>query len=164
MFGKHHTLRHLSAAITIAFAFAIVAAGSASAGRAHGKTCRDGTTWITVIDDQGVSTLEPTGKTTCTEALACTSATDRAMRSPYLGWVIVNDDLGIPWLYPVGQALSTASPECTQTPAAPATSASPVKPASAPTSPITPSPYPGWVFVTDDTGVPWLYPVGQAGS
>jgi hypothetical protein len=26
------------------------------------------------------------------------------------------------------------------------------------------SPYPGWLIITDDTGVPWLYPVGQAGN
>ncbi len=170
MFGKHHTLKQLSVGVAVAASVAVVAVpsalGMAQAHRAHASGCSTlqspGQGWVVVYDDQGVPTLEQTGQTACAEALACTPATAVAIRSPYPGWVIVTDDLGIPWLYPAGHTPSNASQECAQAPAAPAADAK--TQASVPASPVMPSPYPGWVTVNDDTGVPWLYPVGQAGS
>jgi hypothetical protein len=170
MFAKHHTLKQLSVGVAVAASVAVVAVPSAlgmtQAHRADGSGCSTlqspGQGWVVVYDDQGVPTLEPTGQTSCTEALSCTPATAVAIRSPYPGWVIVTDDLGIPWLYPVGQTPSTASQECAQAQAAPAAGAK--TEASVPAAPVMQSPYPGWVSVTDDGGDPWLYPVGQAGS
>ena len=163
MFGKHHTLKQLSVGVAVAASVAVVAVPSAlGAHRASVSGCATlqspGQGWVVVYDDQGIPTLEPTGQTACTEALSCAPSAAVAIRSPYPGWVVVTDDLGIPWLYPAGQTPSNASQECAQAQAAPVAVAKPQP--SVPASPVTPSPYPGWVSVTDDTGVPWLSPVG----
>ena len=170
MFGKHHTLKQLSAGIAVAASLAVVAVPSAlgmtQAHRSHRSGCSTLQSshqgWVVVNDDLGVPTLEPTGQTACTEALACPPAAAVPLRSPYSGWVIVNDDLGIPRLYPAGQTPAAASQQqCAQAQAAPAANAG-TQP-SAPASRVQPSPYPGWVIVNDDLGIPWLSPAGRAG-
>ena len=83
--------------------------------------------------------------------LAC-AATEPAQASPYKDWVNIADDTGVPWLYPAGNSGAVRQLNCAaQSPAASA-------PAAPTTSSTSRSPYPGWVLVTDETGVPWLYP------
>lgn len=165
-----HTNRRRSTFCSVAFAaaafLAAVAGPSALAAPAHPARaipgpCRATTTWITVTDDQGVTWLRPVGDASCTTALACAAAA-----SSYPGWVSVTDDIGVPWLYPVAQYASIARLACATAPAASTTAAvqdvpAPVAPAD---PPVSPAPYPGWVTVVDDQGVPWLEPAAVAGT
>jgi hypothetical protein len=166
MFGKHHTLKRLSVGFAIVASVAVVAVPSAlgaHAARAHSQACQTGTGWITVIDEQGIANLEPTGQASRTDTLACTAAAD-GMRSPYAGWVMMPDETGVPWLYPAGLSPLTSTQQCAQAQAAPAADTRISEGANVSASPTMRSPYPGWVIVTDETGVPWLYPIGQAGN
>jgi hypothetical protein len=167
MLGTHHAVKHLSAALVIAVSLAIAAAAPASAARAHSKSCRDATpTWITVLDDQGVPTLQPVAPTFCADALVCPTLAGGATSSPYPGWVSVTDDTGVPWLYPIGLTFSTYGETCTK-PSAPdpaGTAAATQTDTRTPAVPILQSPYKGWVIVTDENGVPWLYPIGHTSN
>jgi hypothetical protein len=128
MFGKHRTLEHLSGAVTIAAALAIVAALSAGAAQAREITCTasDAVTssaypgWVSLDDDLGVAWLYPKeqspypSRQTCANTQSANAATPAptgtqasvpdvpTFRSPYPGWSIVFDDLRLPWLYPTG--------------------------------------------------------------
>ena len=163
MFGKYRMLK-VSGGIAVAASLAVIASPSALGARAHAQACQnEGTTWISVTDEQGIPNLEQVGQTACLAPLACTSS-DEASSSPYPGWVSIADDTGVPWLYPAGSSLSANRQACSSAPAAPAANAATAaEPGAAPSQPTVQSPYPDWVFVTDDTGVAWLYPV-DAGS
>jgi hypothetical protein len=164
MFRKRHMLK-LSGGIAIAASLAVIAVPSALGAHKDGPACQSGPAgWISVTDDQGVPYLEPVGQTACAAPLACTSAADAATSSPYPGWVSVTDDLGIPWLYQVSLSASADREACTPAPAAPAAAPTTGQPAAVPTGPIMQSPYPGWVIVTDENGVPYLEPIAQAGA
>ena len=157
----HHTLNHLTAAIALAAATAAIAAASASAAHTQEQTCAGPPTWATVIDDQGLPTLQQTSGTRCTSSLACPTTNDTTTPSPYQGWVNITDDTGVPWLYPASQTLASRQLACTTT-AAPDTSPTQTQtPTATPATPITDSPYPGWKIVTDENGVPWLNPTSQ---
>jgi hypothetical protein len=162
MLSTHRKLNGLMAAMAIAAAVAIMAAAPANAARAQEQTCAGAPTWTTVIDEQGVPNLQQTSGTRCTSSLACATTTDTATASPYQGWVNVTDDTGVPWLYPANQFRATRQLACS-TPEAPDTSPSAATTTTAtPTSPIIHSPYGGWVIVTDENGVPFLYPSNEA--
>jgi hypothetical protein len=164
---RRHQMRHhiftgwsrvsVGARFATVFASALVvlafAALPATAARAHTQSCPDASgTWSSVTDDQGVSWLVPAGQSRCTTESTCTSTT--TLRSPSPGWVVVDDDLGVPWLSPIGLATLLAG-NCTQSQTTTVGESS----AGSPASPkVTASPYPGWVVVTDDQGVPWLQP------
>jgi len=125
MFGKHHTLKQLSGAVTFAASLAIIAAPSAGAANAREVAC---------ATSAGVTS------------------------SPYPGWVSVDDDLGVPYLYPARIAPYPTLQSCGTTPA-PSPQAS--TQASVATTPTFRSPYPGWTVVFDDLGTPWLSPTGN---
>ena len=82
------------------------------------------------------------------------TCTQTTVQSPYAGWVFVTDDQGVQWLEPTGiapayeQTCTTAADAVVQTSAVAGVAA-------------TSSPYPGWIVVTDDQGVPWLVQTGQ---
>jgi hypothetical protein len=83
-----------------------------------------------------------------------------AVVSPYPGWVSITDDLGIPWLHPATESNAVAASNCAQS-----NSASDGATLSGGSSVgFTPSklasPYPNWVVVFDEQGVPWLVPSG----
>lgn len=162
---RHHTFTGRSrmsvrARVATVFASALAvlafAALPANAARAHTQSCSDGSgTWISVTDEQGVSWLVPAEQGRCTTESACSSTTTLRSSSP--GWVVVVDDLGVPWLYPTGSAPAVSAANCTQ----PQTTSSGEVSATASAPPrLAASPYPGWVVVTDDQGVPWLEPAG----
>jgi hypothetical protein len=159
MFGKYRMLGW-SGGIAVAASLAIIAAPSALGARAHAQACQGGTNWISVTDEQGISNLQQVGQTACLASLACTSS-EEATSSPYPGWVSVTDETGVPWLYPAGSNLSLDRQTCSSAPAAPAADATAGKPAAALSQPIVQSPYPGWVYVTDDVGVAWLVMAGS---
>lgn len=151
MFAKHRLYTLLAALFVAAFiagpsAFAASAPGS-------GSGCEVSTTWVTITDDQGIPWLVPVDKNNCTAPLACAGAVSP---SPYPGWVSITDDLGIPWLVPATTGVLSTAQTCAPQPAAAGDPASTAAPAPAPM--VMPSPYPGWVIVVDDQGVPWLQP------
>ena len=162
MFSKHLRLNLFLGGIVVTAAIAVVGAPLGNAARSH-KAARqeDPGHWVSVTDDVGVPTLELVGATVCTDAVtgqACT-ASQSTQPSPYPGWVQAVDDTGVPWLYPAGTA-QTQSADCVQrnvTASVAAGSTAPAAPQSGP--PPMMSPYPGWVVVPDDQGVPWLQPV-----
>jgi len=83
------------------------------------------------------------------------------VQPPNPAWVVVNDEQGVPWLYPAGNAPQdlNCSPAGSQDGATLSTAAAPTH-----ILPTLPTPA-GWVSVTDDLGVPWLYPAGaQSGQ
>jgi hypothetical protein len=140
----------LASALTV-LAFAVPIANAAQAPTQLCSNTTGG--WTTVTDEQGVSWLVPAGQTGCTTTEStCSSAA--ALGSPYPGWVFVVDDIGVPWLYPAGSVPLAVGGNCTQS----QTTAPREIVGSAPTPQATASPYPGWVVVTDDQGVPWLEP------
>jgi hypothetical protein len=157
MLGKRHMLRNVSSAIVIAAALAIVAAPSAGAARAHSQACQDGGSWTSVTDDQGISSLVQVGGGSCVAAVACADGV--ATSSQYSGWVTVTDDNGLAWLYPTQLRGAASRPECATASAVPSVVA-----AETPAAPILASPYPGWVIVTDDNGIPNLEPIALLGS
>jgi hypothetical protein len=137
-----------------AFVVLAFAALPANAAHAHTQVCPDASgTWSSVTDDQGVSWLVPAGQSRCTTESTCPSTTTLRSTSP--GWVVVVDDLGVPWLYPIGSAAPVLAENCTRSQTTTAGQLSEGPPAS---PKVTASPYPGWVVVTDDLGVPWLEP------
>ena len=142
-----------------ALAVLAFAALPANAARAQTQSCSDGSaTWVSVTDEQGVSWLVPAGQGRCTTESTCSSTTTLTSSSP--GWVLAVDDLGVPWLYPVGSVAPVLAGSCTQS----QTTSPGLLSAVAPAAPkVSASPYPGWVIVTDDQGVPWLEPTGQNG-
>ena len=149
MFGKHQLITQLAGAFAIASVAAVVAVSSAAAGtsssdRTRGPACQ-GTpsTWITVEGDMYVPSLRHTGQTACTDALACTPTAAAATRSPYPGWAFTTDYRGLPWLVPVEKS-SDACVLKQSDPAAAAKSGTP------PTRRIVRSPYPGWLYATDE--------------
>ena len=81
---------------------------------------------------------------------ACT----QSAQSPYPGWVNVIDEQGVPTLFPVGFAPSDQH-NCTNSTNQPALTSAGQDSASSTGG----SPYPGWVTVIDEQGVPWLYPI-----
>jgi len=96
----------------------------------------------------------PLAQATPNDAFTCTQA------SPYPGWVSVLDEQGVPVLYQVGFA-SAIGLSCSQAATQPGGS-SDAQTAQRPGSDTTMrSPYPGWVVVIDEQGVPTLYPRGQ---
>ena len=148
----------VAAVFASALAVLAFAALPANAARTHSQLCSDASgTWTSVTDEQGVSWLVPAGQGLCTTGLTCPSTT--SLRSPSPGWVVVVDDLGIPWLYPADSAPPLLAANCTQSHSAPSAELS----ATAPAPRRADSPYPGWMVVTDDQGVPWLEPAGQNG-
>jgi hypothetical protein len=147
-------------ATVFASALAVLAFAALPANAAQTQTqlCPDASgTWTSVTDEQGVSWLVPAGQGLCTTGSTCPSTTSLRSSSP--GWVVVVDDLGVPWLYPVYSAPPLLAANCTQSHSAPSVELSASAPAPRPTD----SPYPKWVVVTDDQGVPWLEPAGQNG-
>jgi len=155
MFAKHR-LYTLLAALFVA---AIIAGPSAFAASAPGggSGCEVSTTWVTITDDQGIPWLVPVDKNNCTSPLACAGAVSP---SPYPGWVSITDDLGIPWLVPASQGVLSTAKDCAPTqPAATSVAVSTNRPD--PTPAVMPSPYPGWVIVVDDLGIPWLQPASS---
>ncbi|HWX09689.1 MAG TPA: hypothetical protein VNY33_06915, partial [Gaiellaceae bacterium] len=153
-----------SGGIAIAASLAVIAAPAALGARAHtqAQACQGGTTWISVTDDQGITNLVQVGQTACLASLSCTSS-DEAASSPYPGWVSVTDDSGVPWLYPAGSSLTVDRQTCSSAPAAPQAPVANAGVAAVISQPTFQSPYPGWIVVTGDDGVPYLYPV-QAGG
>ena len=154
----------LGALVAAAMSAVAVGAPLVQAARAVSQDCRDTTGWVTVTDAQGVPWLEPAGQAGCTTTAACTTVAYVAALSPYPGWVSVTDDTGVPFLYPVGASPASYGPQCEQPQTAPAADAVTDGPASAAMSSALPSPYPGWVTVIDDLGIPWLVPVSQPGG
>lgn len=150
---------------TTFFAAAVVALAAiapiASAGT-HTLACQESPAhWISVTDEQGVPSLELVGATTCTAALD-TSDPCASQRSPYPGWVQVTDEIGVPTLYKIGFEPTTWTP-CADTSTAQATGVrSTVTPGSKfnPLPPLA-SPYPGWVVVFDEQGVPNLEAISE---
>jgi hypothetical protein len=173
MFGKHHTIKHLSQGIAIAALLAVIAVPSALAGpssRRHAdrQACQTAPTgWVTVTDDQGLTSFQPTGETACIAVSACTATADGTMRSPYPGWVFVTDDLGLPWLVPAApgesgvQSESADGKACTPAQATGAADATTKKPAAKKAKPSLRSPHPNWAYTTDRHGRPWLVPAGH---
>jgi hypothetical protein len=154
----------LFAAIAVAACVAVIAVPSALASPARtasGTACQtEGTHWITVTDDQGVPWLAPVDSNICTTAIGCDATAEAA--SPYPGWVSITDDDGVPWLYPALQNRSTTSTTCAPSADAPAVGTALTSAESVTTpDPILRSPYPGWIVVVDDQGVPWLEPVSR---
>jgi len=92
------------------------------------------------------------------QAQACPAATG-ATYSQYPGWVTVTDDTGVPYLYPAALYPVAPAEACTEAAPTPA-----IAPASTDSGRVLPSPYPGWVFVIDDLGVPTLEPIQLAGG
>jgi hypothetical protein len=160
MFSKRIRLKLFLGGIVVTAAIAVVGAPLGNAARSHKAACQESPGhWVSVTDDLGVPTLELVGATVCTDAVtgqACT-ASQSTQPSPYPGWVQVTDDTGVPWLYPAGSGL-TLSANCVQTNVTASLAAGSPAPAS-PQSSTMALPYPGWVVVTDDQGVPWLQPV-----
>ena len=89
---------------------------------------------------------------------ACSGA--GATVSQYPGWVTLTDDTGVPYLYPASLYPVAPLELCAAT--APAATPQPTSPADG--GRVLPSPYPGWVFVLDDLGVPMLEPVELVGG
>jgi len=154
MFGTRHTFRNVSIAITVAASLTIVAAPSAGAAHRQSQSCAAAKAgWVTVIDDQGLSTLQPSQQAGCVDTLAC-AADGSATGSPFVGWVFVTDENGVPWLDPTAQNLDTYGDSCASGQAGHAQEAQ-LKPVVAA---ALQSPYPGWDIVADENGIPWLYP------
>ncbi len=95
----------------------------------------------------------PLAQAAPTAPQACTQT------SAYPGWVTVFDELGVPTLYPIKYAPFSAQ-SCSQAPAQSGASGGQTSDGSA-TSTGMKSPYPGWVIVIDEQGVPTLYPTGS---
>jgi len=167
---RHHFFPTRSAGRwAIVFASALVglavAAPLAGASHSQGLACQgDQGHWVSVTDEQGVPNLELVGATVCTDALtgkACKLASQATQRSPYPGWVQVTDETGVPWLYQVGDE-PTSFAGCLQTNVAASIGAGPTGAASPLSSwPPMKSPYPGWLVVFDEQGVPTLEPISQ---
>ena len=152
MFHVSHTMiRRLTVLAAVLVAVAVVSP-LASAKRYSALECQvTPAQWISINDDLGVPWLQQASGTRCTADAATTDTSCAAGHSPFPGWVQVTDDLGIPYLVPTGS--QSATPACAAGPAAPAVS----QPTLSPNEPQrTASPYPGWVVVLDDLGVPWL--------
>jgi hypothetical protein len=158
MFAKHHILTQLSRALAIAAVLAAVAvssaaAGTSSSGRTRDQACQGPvSTWITITDDLGIPSLQQTGPTACTDALACTPTTAVATRSGYPGWAFTTDSLGRPWLVPVAKSEAAGSGPCLLKQPGSAAAATTVKSGTPANRRIVRSPYPGWVYVTDEDG------------
>jgi hypothetical protein len=155
MFGKHHILTQLSGAFAIAAVLAAVAVSSAAAAtsssdRTRGHACQGAaSTWITITDDLGIPSLQQTGQTACTDALICTPTAAAATRSAYPGWAFTPDELGRPWLVPAAKSGAAGSGTCVLKQPGSAGAATTVK-SGTPVRRIVRSPYPGWVYVTDE--------------
>jgi hypothetical protein len=87
------------------------------------------------------------------------ACTQLSQQSPYPGWVSVTDEQGVPTLYLIGYA-PDLTPSCSS--ADSVTTFPTQAPLGADT--IVKSPYAGWTVVTDEQGVPWLFPVAQTAS
>jgi hypothetical protein len=115
---------------------------------------------VSVTDEQGVPTLTLVGGTVCTQAVTGPNCSPASQRSPYAGWVQVTDEIGVPTLYKIGYEPTSTEP-CVQTTAA-ETNAGPMGSTSPQSSwPPMKSPYPGWVVVFDEQGVPTLEPISR---
>jgi hypothetical protein len=79
--------------------------------------------------------------------------------SAYPGWVTVFDEQGVPTLYPIKYAPFSAQ-SCLQAQAQSGASGGQTSDGSV-TNTGMKSPYPGWVVVIDEQGVPTLYPTGS---
>jgi hypothetical protein len=161
MFGKHHIFNQLARVFAIAAALAVVAVSSAAAGtsssdRTRGQACQGtASTWITITDDLGIPSLQQTGQTVCTDAVTCTATAAVATRSPYPGWAFTTDDQGLPWLVPIAKSQPAGRDACVldqPASAAGAKTEKPVKSVTPPVRRIVHSPYPGWLYVTDEDG------------
>ena len=137
-----------------------VAAPLTNAARSQTLACReDPGHWVSVTDEQGVSTLTLVGKTVCTQAVTGPNCSPASQRSPYPGWVQVTDEIGVPTLYKAGFESTSAS--CIETTAAETGTGPTASTSPQPRWPQLKSPYPGWVVVFDDQGVPTLEPISQ---
>jgi hypothetical protein len=153
-------------AIVLASAVAAlaVAAPLANASSEQSQPCQASAgQWISVTDEQGVPTLELVGAIVCTNAVTGQACTFASQRGPS-GWVEVTDETGVPWLYATG--FEPASSSCGRTTAAVSAAVGSTAEASTAASPLSTlppmkSPYPGWVVVFDDAGVPTLEPISQ---
>jgi hypothetical protein len=170
MFRKHHAVKHVAGGIAIVAVVAAIAVQSAAAGTsmrraAESQACQAGAPgWISITDDLGVPSLQPVAPTACTDTVACTSTYVAATRSPYPGWVFVTDDLGLQSLYPAVMFDAVSTQTCDNVLAARATGVTTVQTVDTPPRPVLQSPYPGWVFVIDDLGIPYLEPISDLRS
>jgi hypothetical protein len=96
----------------------------------------------------------PLAQATPNDVFTCTQA------SPYPGWVSVIDEQGVPVLFPVGYAPANGL-SCSQVAAQPGGSSDAQTAQHSGSDTTMRSPYPGWVVVIDEQGVPTLYPSGQ---
>ncbi len=171
-----HTTTRLATVVAALLGALAVAAPLAHATSADAQAClrsAAGATalpspypgWVTVVDELGLPWLEPAGQPSCSSGLLCVQAGDvglnSTMQTPYPGWAFVTDELGVPWLEPIAQVAIDGLRDCgSSSGAGKAAAVSPVSPVS-PAANVTGQPAPaGWVFVTDELGVPWLVPTG----
>jgi hypothetical protein len=158
MFGKHRILTQLAGAFAIAAVLATVAVSSAAAGtsssdRTRGPACQGtGSTWITITDDLGIPSLQQTSPTACTDALICTPTAAAATRRAYPGWAFTPDENGRPWLVPAAKTGAAGSGACVLKQPGSGAAATTVTSGTTPVRRIVRSPYPGWVYVTDEDG------------
>ena len=84
------------------------------------------------------------------------------VQSPSAGWVVVSDDQGVPYLYAVGAApfQQSCAVAGSASEGADTQTAATLDRSSRSCSTVR-SPYPEWVVLNDDQGVPYLYPVGS---
>jgi len=175
-----HTTTRLATVVAALLGALAVAAPLAHATSADAQAClrsAAGATalpspypgWVTIVDDLGLPWLEPAGQPSCSNGLLCMQTGDvsrnSTMQTPYPGWVFVTDAQGIPWLEPIAQVAIDGLQDCGSSSGAGQDAA--VSPAAnvtgqpAPAANVTGQPAPaGWVFVTDELGVPWLVPTG----
>jgi hypothetical protein len=164
---QHHSFTtgsagRLALVVVAAVAALMVAAPLANAARSDSLACRANPGhWVSVTDDLGIPNLELVGATVCTDAVTGQACSLQSARSPYPGWVVITDDLGIPYLYQTGAAVTTTE-DCVQSDPTQSIAAGATPPASSqPSRQPMQSPYPGWVVVYDDLGIPWLEPISQ---
>ena len=155
MFHVSHTMiRRLTVLAAVLVAVAVVSPLASAKTRSSQPCQPTAGHWISVTDDLGIPSLELVPGTRCTDAVDDAATTDSCgPRSPYPGWVQVTDDLGIPYLVPTGSESAIPSCPVSSSAAAAATTTPTTQPAAS--QPMA-SPYPGWVVVVDDLGVPWL--------
>ena len=143
--------------VVAALAALAVAAPLANAAGPQKLGCQDVPShWTRVVDEQGVPWLQLVDGTSCANAV--TVAACGSQRSPDPGWVQVTDEIGVPTLYKLGYE-PVSSTTCVQTAAAESSAGGDGRAAAAGPPfgrPPVQSPFPGWVVVFDEQGVPTL--------
>jgi hypothetical protein len=84
MHRAHLNRNHLAVAVAVAAAFGVIAAAPASAQE---QTCANESSWVILVERQGVPSPQQTSGTACTSSLACPPMTDirDGVRLPGLG-------------------------------------------------------------------------------